>query len=299
MIDREQPRADTAAVVSVSGTESVVSPRHQQLIVTIYGLYARDEGDALQVAALVRLMGDLGVEAAGVRSSVSRLKRRGVLESRRNGGVATYAISAGSVQMFAEGDTRIFAPARASIDDRWLLVVFSIPETLRAKRHVLRTELTRLGFGSVTSGVWIAPVKVWEQARGQLERHGLASYVDAFSADNLTPGELSAKVALWWDLTALDAMYAEFVARYAALLPRWESAASSSAPAPGSAKDAFADYVPMVTEWRRLPYLDPGLPLELLPESWNGVRAEQLFADLNRVLGPLAHDYVSGIIHQR
>lgn len=274
--------------------EPAAAPRHQQLIVTIYGLYAREEGDALPVSALVRLMGELGVEAAGVRSSVSRLKRRGVLESRRDG-VATYAISAGSAGMFAEGDARIFAPARASIDDKWLLVVFSIPETLRAKRHVLRTELTRLGFGSVTSGVWIAPVRVWEQARGQLERHGLASYVDAFSADPLSPGELAGKVAEWWDLPALDAMYAEFVARHAALLPRWESAAS----VPGSAKDAFAHYVPMVTEWRRLPYLDPGLPLELLPEGWNGVRAEQLFADLNRVLGPPAHEHVSGIIHQK
>lgn len=273
--------------------EPAAAPRHQQLIVTIYGLYAREEGDALPVAALVRLMGELGVEAAGVRSSVSRLKRRGVLESRRHGGVATYAISAGSVQMFAEGDTRIFAPARASIDDKWLLVVFSIPETLRAKRHVLRTELTRLGFGSVTSGVWIAPVKVWEQARAQLERHGLASYVDAFSADHLSPGELAVKVASWWDLAALDAMYSEFVDKYAGLLRRWEPSSS------GSPKDAFTDYVTMVTEWRRLPFLDPGLPLDLLPQGWNGVRAEQLFADLNRVLGPLAHDYVAEIIHQK
>jgi len=275
--------------------EPASAPRHQQLIVTIYGLYAREEGDALPVAALVRLMGELGVEAAGVRSSVSRLKRRGVLESRRAGGVATYAISAGSVQMFAEGDTRIFAPARASIDDKWLLVVFSIPETLRAKRHVLRTELTRLGFGSVTSGVWIAPVKVWEQARQQLERNGLASFVDAFSADHLSPGELAAKVADWWDLRALDAMYADFVDKHSGLLRRWEP----SQPPAGSAKDAFTDYVTMVTEWRRLPYLDPGLPLDLLPAGWNGVRAEQLFADLNRVLGPPAHDYVAEVVHQK
>jgi phenylacetic acid degradation operon negative regulatory protein len=169
---------------------------------------------------------------------------------------------------------------------------------------VLRTELTRLGFGSVTSGVWIAPVKVWEQARGQLERHGLASYVDAFSADHLSPGELAAKVADWWDLQALDAMYAEFVDKYAGLLRRWELASPLPLPLPssplvGSPKDAFTDYVTMVTEWRRLPFLDPGLPLDLLPRGWNGVRAEQLFADLNRVLGPLAHDHVSEIIHQK
>ena len=36
---------------------------------------------------------------------------------------------------------------------------------------------------------------------------------------------------------------------------------------------AFAAYVPMLTSWRRLPYLDPGIPLSLLPADWPGVRA--------------------------
>ncbi|TFD12244.1 PaaX family transcriptional regulator [Cryobacterium sp. TMT1-2-2] len=277
-----------------------VSPRHQQLIVTIYGLYAREEGDALPVAALVRLMGDLGIEAAGVRSSVSRLKRRGVLESRRNDGVATYAISAGSVQMFAEGDTRIYAPVRASVEDKWLLAVFSIPESVRAKRHVLRSELTRLGYGSVTPGVWIAPAKIWKQTQLQLQRLGLDQYVDFFSADHLGAGELLAKVSDWWDLDALDHMYADFVERYDGLLRRWQTRLAQLTPTNAvSMKDAFTDYVPMLTEWRRLPYLDPGLPLEYLPGDWNGVSAEALFGDLRGLLGPLSHDYVSGIIHQK
>lgn len=277
--------------------EQSVTPRHQQLIVTIYGLYAREEGDALPVASLVRLMRDLGVEAAGVRSSVSRLKRRGVLESRRDHGVATYAISAGSVQMFAEGDTRIFASARATVHDKWLLVVFSIPETLRAKRHVLRSELIRLGFGSVTSGVWIAPARIREQTMQQLERFGLESYVDFFIADHLAPRDLSKKLADWWDLAALDEMYSEFVDKYDGVLHSWERRLTP--PTSADMKDAFTDYVPMFTEWRRLPYLDPGLPLESLPKKWNGLRAEQLFAALHQLLGPLAHEYVQGIIHQK
>ena len=52
-------------------SEQGVQPRHQQLIMTIYGLYAREEGGAIPVAALIRMLGDLGVEEAGVRSSVS------------------------------------------------------------------------------------------------------------------------------------------------------------------------------------------------------------------------------------
>jgi phenylacetic acid degradation operon negative regulatory protein len=45
----------------------------------------------------------------------------------------------------------------------------------------------------------------------------------------------------------------------------------------------------MLTSWRRLPYLDPGLPLEHLPADWIGVEAGDLFEALDAALrGPAA-----------
>ena len=63
-----------------------VAPR--RLILSLYGLYARPEGNWLSVAALVALMEDLGVDSAAVRSSVSRLKKRGVLEALKRDGAS-------------------------------------------------------------------------------------------------------------------------------------------------------------------------------------------------------------------
>jgi len=52
---------------------------------------------------------------------------------------------------------------------------------------------------------------------------------------------------------------------------------------------AFADDVLLLTAWRRLPYLDPGLPVEFLPENWQGIAAERLFTTLHaRLAGPAA-----------
>lgn len=42
--------------------------------------------------------------------------------------------------------------------------------------------------------------------------------------------------------------------------------------------------MPLLTQWRRLPYLDPGLPTELLPADWNAVAARQVFQQLHAVL---------------
>ena len=60
----------------------------RQLIVTVYGLYSRGAGGWMSVASLVSLLGDLGVDEPAVRSSISRLKRRGILVAKRLGGAA-------------------------------------------------------------------------------------------------------------------------------------------------------------------------------------------------------------------
>jgi phenylacetic acid degradation operon negative regulatory protein len=64
------------------------------------------------------------------------------------------------------------------------------------------------------------------------------------------------------------------------------------------ARDAFVEYIPMLTSWRRLPYLDPGLPLDLLPGRWNGVTAGDLFAELNLQLADPARRYALSVIHR-
>ena len=71
----------------------VLAAQPRALIVTIYGLYARDTGGWLSIAAVIKLMAELGVDEPAVRSAISRLKLRGLLESRREGGAAGYGLS--------------------------------------------------------------------------------------------------------------------------------------------------------------------------------------------------------------
>jgi phenylacetic acid degradation operon negative regulatory protein len=263
------------------------SPRNQQLIVTLFGLYARDHGGALPVAGLVRLLGDLGVESAGVRSAVSRLKKRGVLESVKVRGGAAYRLGPGLEEVFHEGDERIFSAHRASVGDPWLLAAFSVPESQRNLRHQIRSALTRLGFGAVTPGLWIAPAALEAEARTQLARSGAAEYVEFFRAeyaDGGTRHDMRSLVSSWWDLDTLEATYVEFVQSQRGILERWEGIEPSSQE---DDAEAFADYVSVLTQWRRLPYLDPGLPVEYLPDDWHGIVAQDLFMSLHhRLAGP-------------
>ena len=96
-------------------TGRIVQPR--QLIVTVYGLYSRGAGGWMSVASLVSLLGDLGVDEPAVRSSISRLKRRGILLARKRDGAAGYELSAGAQAILREGDHRIFRRERARLGD--------------------------------------------------------------------------------------------------------------------------------------------------------------------------------------
>jgi phenylacetic acid degradation operon negative regulatory protein len=274
-------------------------PRHQHLIVTLYGLYVRDQDASLAVADLITLLGDLGVEPAGVRSSVSRLKKRGVLVSLRSGGSAAYRLAPELTDVFVSGDKRIFALRRAEKEDGWLLTSFSIPEAQRNLRHKLRTILTRVGCGQVSPGLWIAPGSAADEIEGQLDRAGLMEYVDLFTADHLNEENIRDKVAQWWDLPSLEFLYSEFIEHYEPVLHRWSNVLDDDSGLSTHPQQAFADYVPMITQWRRLPYMDPGLPKEYLPGNWHGFAAHELFMRLHTLLGPLAQHHVHSVVQPR
>jgi phenylacetic acid degradation operon negative regulatory protein len=279
---------EPSSAVGAGGRDSRLGP----LIITLFALYARGERNWLSVASVIRLMADLGVEGQAVRSAVSRLKRRGVLHGERHEGAAGYAVSGGTLEVLEDGDVRIFERNRAAAGDGWLVVVFSVPESERDKRHALRTALTRLGFGTAAPGVWVAPGILADETRRTLQRLGLTPYVDIFTGDHFAFGDLSAKVREWWDLDELTALYADFLERYR---PVSERAAAGAIPA----REAFGIYLPMLTEWRRLPYRDPGLPLSLLPTGWMGEAAGALFEELDKTLREPARAHALAVIHAR
>ncbi len=278
-------------VVKRTPDEVVVAHPPRALIFTLFGLYARERGDWFSVASLVQLLGHLGVPETAVRSSISRLKRRAVIHPARVDGAAGYTLDPRTHHLLDLGDRRIFATHRARLRDGWLLAVFSVPESEREKRHLLRTRLGRLGFGTVGPGVWVAPRHLEDEAREVLVSDGLEGYVDLFHAEHLGFADLRDEVASWWDLAELDRGYAEFHATHAELLAAWSGRGRGR----DAEHQAFVDYVRTLTTWWRLPYRDPGLPLELLPSGWSGTAAADTFHALRRRLEKPAHRFVDRV----
>ena len=274
----------------VPATRAQAAPP-RDLILTFYGLFREGIGGWISIAHLIRLMAEVDVDAPAVRSAVSRLKRRGLIEARGVAGAAGYSLSDGGQRLLAEGDPRILGRTSARLEDGWVLAVFSVPERERDRRHVLRSRLERLGFGAAAAGVWIAPQHLAAEARHRIESLGLGGYVELFEHAR-APDGLPAAVRRWWDLDALGQTYAGFCAAYEPMLRRW------SRPRRPDDAAAFADYMRVVDAWRKIVYSDPRLPADLLPAGWPGTSAERIFFGLRAALHEAAEKHVTAVIYQ-
>ena len=262
----------SATRTSRRGWWPVPAVKPRSMILDFYGSYGRQLGGWIAVADLISLMGDVGVSESAVRSSVSRMSQRGLLDRSRRRSAAGYALTDQAQAILRDGNRRLFTERQpADLDDGWAMAIFSVPEAERRKRHMLRSRLQRLGFGSAGAGLCIAPRRLLEEAREMLVRLQLDSYVDLFEARYAGFDDLTRMTHEWWDLESLRAGYAEFISTHRPILTSWEAGRG------GSDREAFIDYLTAVSEWRRLAYRDPGLPSEVLPEGWEGSSAAELF----------------------
>ena len=278
-------------IIAGRQTGERAQPAHHRLLITVFGIYGRHGGGPIPVSIVLRLLQELGAEPASVRSSISRLKKKGVLTSERIAGQSAYALSRELEEHFRIGDEKIFVPRPPKSAEPWVLASFSVPETRRGDRNKIRGGLLKMGFGSVGPGLCIAPERLREDAARYINENGLGEFVEFFVSEHAGPGSLKQKVSQWWDLDALEHDYAKFVNGYTHALELWRGS-----DAPEDPREAFRTYIPMVTEWRRLPFLDPGLPGDLLPSGWQGENARVLFVELNALLAPLSARYARGAI---
>lgn len=247
----------------------VAATSARSLLLTVLGEFVLPAGEPVWTQTLLDALGAVGVEEKSARQALARTAADDVVVSERAGRRVRWSLTASGRRLLSEGAERIDAHGapRAPWDGRWLVLVVSVPEAQRALRHQLRTQLAWAGLGSPAPGVWVCPdAGRLPEAHRALQDVGLdeaALVVVGGTHGGLSDAEL---VAQAWDLRDLEARYADFVARFADLEPD-----------PADPTAVLAAQVRLVDAWRRFPFLDPQLPVELLPAGWVGARAAEVF----------------------
>jgi len=265
-----------------------IQPR--ALLLDIYGSFVRELGGWISIAGLIVLMSDLGVDEQAVRAATSRMKRRGLLTSSRKHAWG-YGLTPRAERILARGDRRIFQTVDPNSDGKWIVAAFSVPESNRDRRHVLRSRLVWLGLGNLAPGVWIGPAHVLDDVRDTLAELDLGRYVDIFIGQYHGFADVKAMVARAWDLDELRALHTAFLNEHRGVLDPWQKQRNND-------RQAFIDYTLAVTQWRKLPFLDPGFAEDVLPPNWEGRRASRLFHEILHRLRPPALAYVRKVANE-
>ena len=267
----------------------------QSMILTLLGDYVRHSGGCIWIGSLVHILGCLGVSPQGVRSAVSRMKQDDLLQSQTIHGKSFYSLTLKSTKLLDEGAVRIFdfPTRRDPWDGQWQLVTYTIPEISRDARDQLRRELEWIGFGMLTLALWISPYDHRKEVEALADSLNIRSCIEIFSARHIGFADSETIVARCWDLQAINVRYAAFIQKYKPLYDKDNRAQAKSKTSNPS--DHFVRRFNLIHEFRRFPFFDPNLPIDLLPSDWRGAEAADLFHRYHDLLADQANAYFQSV----
>lgn len=149
-------------------------------------------------------------------------------------------------------------------DGVWVVVVYDFPEKKKIQRNFIRTKLQSLGFGRPQESVLVSPLPLGEPVQELVVGERVEDFVWVLSARRVFGLDNREVAARAWDLATLNDLYSKLLQ----VLPKVRDEKEKN----------------ILSEWQRcflaLDAADPYLPLELLPEDWQGERCRKEFSSL-------------------
>jgi phenylacetic acid degradation operon negative regulatory protein len=244
-------------------------------MLTFLGNYVLGRDVCVYSGSVIDVFARTGVGEPATRSTLARMVNRGLLSRQREGRKMYFGLTARSAAILCDGEERIWKAGAVNRDwdGTWTLLGFSLPESWQRQRHDLRSQLTWAGFGPLWGGVWIAPgrAEVAEIVAGL----GLEAHVKVFRSTAEPGTDISRMIEESWDLGALAARYADFLARWRPFVEAKQQP---------EADDPLRTKLLLFTEWLQIVRADPRLPAAHLPAQWPAAAAEDLFRAANALV---------------
>ncbi|MFN2269874.1 MAG: PaaX family transcriptional regulator C-terminal domain-containing protein [Anaerolineae bacterium] len=238
---------------------------------------------AIGSADLAEVAQKFGLSSDAVRAAANRMARAGLLEKAGRGrGNVHYKVGPKGQTIVNQFIVKLMhwhlaLEGQQAWDGTWLVVAFSVPEEQRVKRDLFRDRLIEMGFGLLSSSVWISPFDQEADVASLVGELSLDGMVAILHCDHIQmPGLASVRelAGAVWDLEPLAEHYRDLnrrVEAFTAFLEQLGQGGEIDAEAIFfAAMDLQNEVMEMIlTE-------DPCLPPELLPSEWPGQRTHEL-----------------------
>jgi phenylacetic acid degradation operon negative regulatory protein len=245
-------------------------------------------------AELVEVAQKFGLTSDAVRAAANRMAKSGLLTKRGRGrGNVHYKVGPQGQALIERFTNKLerwhmILEGELTWDGDWLAVTFSVPEGERGKRDRFRSELGEMGFGLLSTSVWISPFDQEDEVMALVEELGLNGWVASLECQRIrVPGVEGTNnlVRRVWDLDALAGRYRDLNDRIEALQTSLERAEQMETIDPEA---LFFEAMNLQSELLDVIFTeDPFLPPELLPDDWPSQRTHKLIHAITRTVDHL------------
>lgn len=255
----------------------------------LFADYGAERGGELPGRWFVRALEPFGVEESTVRQTLYRMVREGILASRRAGRNKIYRLTDLGQAATDPGRSRLRMKPENTWDGYWMLVAYQFATEDRIARTQLKDALFLEGFGQLMRGVYVHPRDKTEWLHRALGRN-LLSRVNVFRGQRIGGQSDYGLVRSTWDLDSIRGGYERFISRFSPLARREWSHHDPSI--------AVQVRLASVRSFLETAWHDPGFPLELLPQSWPALRAQEIAETLHKKLKPPLMKYGDSLMSE-
>jgi phenylacetic acid degradation operon negative regulatory protein len=154
-------------------------------------------------------------------------------------------------------------------DGKWRIISYEIPEKKREIRDRLRREMQGWGLGPWHRSFWLTPHPIINVLKDLVSQKEEEKYIQAFEAMPVF-GDREILIEKVWGKSNLEKNYRE-------LFKKWHDILSGS-------DEKIDKFKKIVSEYITILRLDPGLPKELVGESWIGFEGWNIFKEIKSIL---------------
>lgn len=154
-------------------------------------------------------------------------------------------------------------------DQKWRVISYEIPEKKRHLRDRLRREMAGWGLGPWHRSFWLTPHSIMQELQNLVSQKEEEQYIQAFEADHIF-GDKNVLIEKVWGKSILEKKYRQ-------LFKSWHDILSKE-------EDKITKFRKVLTEYLMILRDDPGLPSQLIGESWIGFEAFNIFKEIRNIL---------------
>ncbi|MFD6442119.1 PaaX family transcriptional regulator C-terminal domain-containing protein [Peribacillus sp. NPDC060186] len=265
----------------------------RSLLYTLFGDFVQYYGGEVWIGTLIKMMNHFGISESSVRGAILRLVQQDLIIGRKIGNKSYYSLTPKGKRNMDDGVKRVYTIRNHQWDGLWRVVTYSIPEEKRVLRNQVRKELSWTGFGLLSNSIWVSPNPLEKQVLTLMDTYDLKDYLIIFSSSQVITHTNEEILRTCWELNEINKNYLTFIQQYESKLHDmqqavWEDTISN--------EQCFYERTKIVHEYRKFLFLDPGFPLDLLPDDWHGVKARELFWNIHQLISVKAVKYFESIM---